>query len=870
MKISGLRRGFVRLAIATFILTATSAAHAQAQTLPAGWASADIGATWVGGSTQYAGGTYTLAGAGDINGAADSFRFAYRQVSGDVTVVARVVSVQKTHPWSRAGVMMRESLAANSAFGMMLISGSSGSAFQKRVTTGALRTSTPGTVVMAPYWVRLERRGLVVTASQSSNGVAWTTIGTMTMSTPTMYVGLAVASAVSNRLTTGVFDNVLVSTPTTNQLPAVTLTGPANGATFAAPAAITVTATASDTGGTITAVDFFAGTTRVGSDTSSPYSVPWNNVAAGTYSLTAVARDNLGAATTSAARSITVTSANQMPTVSLTGPANGATFTAPATVQMSATASDIDGAITSVDFYAGATLAGTAWTSPYSLTWNNVPAGTYSLTAVAKDNRGGATTSAARTVTVTGPGGLPSGWTAADIGATPLRGVTQYLNGTFTIAGAGDVRGTADSFQFAYRQATGDVTIRARVMSVQNLQPWSKAGVMIRESLAANAAVGMAFVSAGAGNAFFKRLTTGASGTITTGRAVAAPYWVRIERRGSVVTASQSSDGVTWATIDTMTMSAPTMYVGLAVASATSTTLGTGVFDNVTVSSLSANQPPAVSLTSPANGATFTAPASIALAATASDADGTVAGVDFYAGTTLIATDTSSPYTFTWSAVPAGSYALSARARDNSGTATTSTVRTVTVSGASTNLAPTVSLTTPSAGAVFTAPATVAIAATASDPDGSVARVDFYAGAVLIGSDTTSPYSMSWSNVAAGPYALTAVARDNLGAMTVSGARDIRVDSVTLPRTAIFAPSTNHATAVDRYFLEIFPVGANPAVANPVATRDLGKPAVVNGEIQVDISSTTTSLPSGSYIATVTAIGDGGSARSAASPAFTR
>jgi hypothetical protein len=282
------------------------------------------------------------------------------------------------------------------------------------------------------------------------------------------------------------------------------------------------------------------------------------------------------------------------------------------------------------------------------------------------------------------------------------------------------------------------------------------------------------------------------------------------------------------------------------------------------------NQAPAVTLTAPANGATFTAPASIALAATASDTDGTIAGVDFYAGTTLLATDTSSPYTFTWSAVPAGSYALSARARDNSGASTTSAARTVTVSAGSTNLAPTVSLTTPAAGAVFTAPATVAIAATASDSDGSVVQVDFYAGAVLIGSDTTSPYSMSWSSVAAGTYALTAVARDNAGAMTVSGARDIRVDSATLPRTAIFTPSTNHATAVDRYFLEIFPEGANPAVANPVATRDLGKPAVVNGEIQVDISSTTTALPAGSYIATVTAIGDGGSARSAASPAFTR
>ena len=126
------------------------------------------------------------------------------------------------------------------------------------------------------------------------------------------------------------------------------------------------------------------------------------------------------------------------------------------------------------------------------------------------------------------------------------------------------------------------------------------------------------------------------------------------------------------------------------------------------------------------------------------------------------------------------------------------------------------------------------------------------------------------ANVSAGSYALTAVARDNAGAMTVSATRDIRVDDLGLPRTAIFTPSANHATAVDRYFLEIFPAGADPTVANPVATRDLGKPAVVSGEIQVDISSTTTALPPGSYIATVTAIGSGGSARSAASPAFTR
>ena len=426
MKISGLRAGVVRLAIAILILTSTFVTQARAQALPSGWASTDIGATTVAGSTQYAGGTFTLASAGEVGGTADSFRFAYRQVTGDVTILARVASVQSVQPWSKAGVMVRESLAANAAFGMMFISASSGSAFHKRLSTGASRMSTTGTVVSAPYWVRLERSGSVLTASQSSNGVTWTTIGTMTLAAPTMYVGLAVASASATQLATGVLDNVLVTTPVANQPPTASLTGPANGETFTAPATIVLTATASDTDGTVTSIDFYAGTTLIGGDSTSPYSVTWNNVPAGTYSLTAVARDNLGTTTTSAARSITVTGANQLPTVSLTDPANGATFTAPATIQISATASDVDGTITSVDFYAGPTLAGTDSTSPYGLTWNNVPAGTYSLTAVAKDNRGATTTSAARTVTVTGSGELPAGWTAADIGATPLPGLTQY------------------------------------------------------------------------------------------------------------------------------------------------------------------------------------------------------------------------------------------------------------------------------------------------------------------------------------------------------------------------------------------------------------------------------------------------------------
>jgi hypothetical protein len=107
--------------------------------------------------------------------------------------------------------------------------------------------------------------------------------------------------------------------------------------------------------------------------------------------------------------------------------------------------------------------------------------------------------------------------------------------------------------------------------------------------------------------------------------------------------------------------------------------------------------------------------------------------------------------------------------------------------------------------------------------------------------DTCCAGKAAWTNVTSGSYSLTAVARDN-GAMTVSSTRDMIVKPTTLPSTALFTPSSNHATAVDRYVLEVFPLGAETTVANPVSTQDLGKPAITNGEIRADISSTILAL----------------------------
>jgi hypothetical protein len=95
------------------------------------------------------------------------------------------------------------------------------------------------------------------------------------------------------------------------------------------------------------------------------------------------------------------------------------------------------------------------------------------------------------------------------------------------------------------------------------------------------------------------------------------------------------------------------------------------------------NAPPSVALTSPANGATFAAGSTITITATASDPDGSVAFVDFLRGTTVLGMDTTSPYSFSWTSVPAGTYTLTARATDNDAAAATSAAVTITVTGTS-------------------------------------------------------------------------------------------------------------------------------------------------------------------------------------------
>ena len=188
------------------------AVTATASTLPAGWQNTDIGSVGIKGSSSSTGGsTFAVSGSGaDIWGSGDAFQFAYRTLNGDGQLVARVAAIENTNRWAKAGVMVRASLSGSSAYAMMLVSATSGSAFQWRSAAGASAMGVNGgSGVAAPKWVKIVRAGNVLTGYQSSDGVRWQSVGSATIPmNASVMIGLAVTSHDNTKIAKGTFDSV--------------------------------------------------------------------------------------------------------------------------------------------------------------------------------------------------------------------------------------------------------------------------------------------------------------------------------------------------------------------------------------------------------------------------------------------------------------------------------------------------------------------------------------------------------------------------------------------------------------------------------------------------------------------------------------
>ncbi len=194
--------------------------------LPPPWAQQDVGAVGLPGSASYAGGVFGVDASGtDIEEDSDQFHFVFQSLTGDGAIQARVAAIEPTDPWAKGGVMIRETLAADSRHAMMALTPNNGLVFQRRTVAGGTTDTNFGASVGAPYWVRVVRTGSTLSGYSSPDGVTWTFVGSDTISglSSSVFVGLPLTSHNNSLLCSATMDNVVFS-PTITPTPSFTST----------------------------------------------------------------------------------------------------------------------------------------------------------------------------------------------------------------------------------------------------------------------------------------------------------------------------------------------------------------------------------------------------------------------------------------------------------------------------------------------------------------------------------------------------------------------------------------------------------------------------------------------------------------------
>lgn len=237
-----------------------------------------------------------------------------------------------------------------------------------------------------------------------------------------------------------------------------------------------------------------------------------------------------------------------------------------------------------------------------------------------------------------------------------------------------------------------------------------------------------------------------------------------------------------------------------------------------------------VVLTSPAKNSTFTTPASLTLTAAAGVLPGNIQRVEYHLlNTGLIGSATTPPYTYVWNTPPTSSFTLFARVIDDAGRQSDSGGVVFTVEAP--NQPPAVSLTAPSSGASFQAPANIVLQASASDPDGAISLVEFLNNGSLLGATNTPPYSFALTSLPAGTYSFTARATDNKDAKTTSAPATVTVSPTAPPTVSLTSPAAGSSYLVPANIQVSADASATAGAITKVdftATRSGGSPVTVS------------------------------------------
>ena len=666
--------------------------------------------------------------------------------------------------------------------------------------------------------------------------------------------------------------NITVTNPVIR--PAVYIYSPTNGAQFLTPANLSLYARAVETAGTVATVQFFANSTSLGVVSNSAvftnisteplYSLAWSNVLTGTYALKAVATDTLGNSSTSTVVNISVVTnippVIVRPSVGIYSPTNGTTFNAPTNVNIYARAVETPGLVATVQFFANSINLGVVSNSSqtivsnissvpvFPIIWSNAPAGSYGLKVIATDTNGYTATSSVVNITIVTNAPPPTNIPFAVSFWYPTNGQAFLAPANVGVHALVTDSNFVQTMQyFANGISIGSVTNTSTVLLTNTSQgspfflAWSNVlagkyaltavatdskGIMATSSIVnisvtnvppPNVPFLVAFWYPTNGQFFTAPATVGLHALVTDSNVVQTRQYFA---NGNLVCSVSNTSTVL---LTNSTQANPFFfawsnvlagsYALTAVATDSKGITATSAIVNITVS----NVPPviirpSVGIYSPANGATYTAPATVNIYARAVESTGMVATVEFFANNislgvvpnssqVTVSNISSVPiFPLTWSNAPAGSYALQVVATDTNGYTATSSVVNITIK---TNPPPpnvpfAIGFWYPTNGQTFVAPANVGVHARVTDSN-VVETVQYFASGTSIGiatnnsgvllTNTTQANSffLDWSNVPVGNYILTAVATDSAGNTVTSAPVNIYVLTVLPPVINIYA-----------------------------------------------------------------------------------
>jgi len=581
-----IRRQSVTKCLAALTLALSLApTTAGADPLPAPWQSADIGAVGLAGDISYLNGRLQLlinAAGSDIWGTADSFHFVYREMH-DGLIRAATPSLENTHPFAKAGIMIRRSLDPGSPFVILDMKPDGGIEFMMRAQPNGETVFIAGGIpATAPLALELVRLNGVITARlcvASGPGIDCQTLATAPFDAGAALVGPAVTSHDTSVLNHSVFPGGLPNVTTTPRpwfnfdVGDVGIAGSA----FFENGTFTVQGAGADIWGTRDAFQFVrvpqTGDGEVVARVTSQQ-------AANTFAKAGVLMRDSGWFTVVLdirpngviefmARS---TSDGQMQFVA------GSAASLPVWLKLERNGNQFTGSMSN---------DGQSWqvvgltTVPMFTSYDG------GIAVTAHD------TSALNTATFDHVRGASVGqWLDEDIGDTGIAGQVPVFSGAPNFdsnlgrreiqAGGADIWGTADAFHYLYKALFDDGEASVVITRLDNTSPFAKAGLMIRGSLDPSAAHVIVDIRPDGNIEFMTRSSTGAETTfLTTAPPMTFPMQLRIKRSGSAITAftAPGDSTTTWTEVGTVSTPLPSdALIGFAVTSHQRGVLTTGAF----------------------------------------------------------------------------------------------------------------------------------------------------------------------------------------------------------------------------------------------------------------------------------------------------